>query len=1153
MGVDVWSVSVVGIAYLCLLFVIAALGDRHAARLRSSRWEPFVYALSLGIYCTSWTFYGSVGRAASTGMDFVLIYVGPALMLSAGLPLLRKVLRVAKANNVTSIADFIGARFGKSQSVAALVTVIAVIGVLPYLALQLQAVTLSFNALVGGYDPGVARSHPGAVFGDIALYAALAMAVFAILFGLRHAYANERHQGLMMAMAFESLVKLAAFLAVGLFATRILLADPSGQVPLVPVGRAGSGLIEFSPQANWLAITLVAAFAFVLLPRQFHVTVVESSESSHLKTAAWLFPLYLVLISVLVPAIAVVGLRQFPGATLPDAFVLMLPVANHHSLLSLAVFVGGLSASTSMVIVEAIALSTMICNEIVVPLLIRASGRPDGHGAATSRRILTIRRSAVFVILLGAYAYHAAIADRYPLASIGLISFTAVAQFAPAVILGMYWRGANRHGAIAGMAAGAAIWAYALLLPSLLVAGWLPATSGLGSASLPDFGGHLDPLGSGIFWSLSINTVLVVLVSQLTAASERDRRQAEAFVLGVRPGTEPNNGASLHGAAFDELKSLVERLVGHDRAARAFSGPIEAYRDKDLAAYVERLLSGVVGTASAHIMVAAAARRRGVSIGGTRALLDEASEAILFNHRLMRSTLENVPVLINYVDRDERYRFTNESYARAYGRTGTDSIGLTLQEVLGETRYRQLAPHVTAVLAGERQEFEVEFPQLGIEAARGTYIPHFDEHGRVVGFFTLYQDVTEQRRVERILRETNELLERRVAERTRELLTLNAQLAQAKSAAEAANLGKTRFLAAASHDLLQPLHVARLLTGALAERGLGGRSGVLLEQLETALFSVDDLLQTLLDISKLDAGALEPRVRPVQIGELLRGVVAAFEPMAAQRGLSIRTVATDAVVVTDPSLLRRIIQNFVSNALRYTSEGKVLVGCRRRSGALAIEVWDTGCGIAPEQLGVIFEEFRRLESADPNVPPGLGLGLAIVQRIADLLGHPVGVRSWPGRGSLFSVTAPRGELPERQVRPARVLFPASGVAGKCVLCIDDDPAVLTAMEALLEGWSCRVLTAASVASGLERLSESQAAPDLILMDYHLGCEATGFDAIGRLRQAAGCQAPAILVTANRTEAVRQAALSNGYPVLNKPLRPGALRALMTQMLAKAAN
>ena len=1158
-----WFVSVVALSYLGLLFAIAFYGDRRAEQGRAGARESVIYALSLAIYCTSWTFYGSVGRAASHGIDFVLIYVGPILLIVPGYPIMRKILRIARAHNVTSIADFIGARYGKSRPVAALATVIAVVGVLPYLALQLQAVTLSFETLVSP-SLDIARSESALPpWQDTALYVALMMAAFSILFGVRHVHASERHHGLILAIAFESLVKLGAFIAAGLFVVFGLFDGPAqlfGRALADPAVAARVEAIAFQPA--WISITLLAAFAFICLPRQFHVAVVENGRSGNLRTAAWLFPLYLVAINLFVPAIALVGLLRFADGTPPDLFVLMLPIAGQQSWLSLAVFIGGLSASTSMVIVEGVALSTMICNELVMPVLLRRPSLRTATGGAMGGLLLAIRRSAIFVVLLAAYGYHTLIGDRYPLASIGLISFCAVAQFGPALLLGLYWRSAHRLGALVGMAGGALVWAYALLLPSLSEAGWLPAA--LGGGVLPSVWTGADPLTNGAVWSLLVNLALLVGGSLLARRHEHDRQQAQAFVAGETWLDAAHPESPGHAPAFDDLKSLVARFLGNERAERAFAGPVTVYREKALAAFTERLLSGAIGAASARIVVAAVLRRRWAATWGSRAMLDEASQAILLNRDLLRATLENVSQGIGMFDPELRLAAWNRRFLGLLGiPEDLTQIGTPLAQVVESPERRQSAVGVDLAMLEEA----CRDPTLAA-------MPHTYERrrsdGRMLelqtnpmpagGFVLVCTDITERtqnlealRDSERRVREANEMLERRVGERTQELTSVNERLSEAKAAAEAANVGKTRFLAAASHDLLQPLHAARLFAGALAERPRGTKAGALVHQLDQALGAVDELLQALLDISKLDAGALKPQPRPVVIGEIIESVAASFEPLAEQRGLSLQVVGSRAVVLTDPTLLRRVLQNFVANAIRYTRRGGVLIGCRRRGECVVVEVWDTGPGIPADKLGVIFEEFKRLGTQDRDAPAGLGLGLAIVDRIARMLDHPVSVRSWPGRGSVFSVSLPLGAAVPLVSRPAADRRVPNVLSGKLVLCIDNDASVLVAMRPLLEGWSCMVLTATDLAGARRELKRCALAPDIILADHHLEGGETGMAVIEALARDLGVRIPAILITADYSEALREAAQTSGHPTLNKPLRPAALRALMSQVLRRETD
>ncbi|WP_343713525.1 NahK/ErcS family hybrid sensor histidine kinase/response regulator, partial [Inquilinus sp.] len=526
-------------------------------------------------------------------------------------------------------------------------------------------------------------------------------------------------------------------------------------------------------------------------------------------------------------------------------------------------------------------------------------------------------------------------------------------------------------------------------------------------------------------------------------------------------------------------------------------------------------------------------------------------DALRESERRIRIYTDNVPVLIAYVDREQRYRFTNRPYEQALGLQRGETDGLSIRTALGEQRYGRLKPYIDAVLAGRHQVFEIEFAAAGAELARGTYIPHRDGQGEVIGFFTLYQDVTEQRRAEAVLRETAETLERRVAERTRELTELNEALAAAKAAAEAANLGKTRFLAAASHDLLQPFHAARLLTATLAER-LGRKAEApLVGHIDSSLATVEELLQALLEISKLDAGAVEPQPRAASVDEILRMAVLPFEPIARRRGLRLKVVSSSATALTDPALVRRIVQNLVSNAVRYTREGAVLVGCRRRGDALVIQVWDTGPGIPPEQLSAIFEEFRRLGSGGEDEPAGLGLGLAIVERIAARLGHRVSVRSRLGRGSVFELALPRAREPAaaRPSEAPRRRSPGTDLAGRLVLCVDNDRAILTATRLLLEGWGCTVLTAVDAETAREALQAAGRAPDMVLLDHHLAGAETGLDVLDALEAEIGRRLPAALVTADRTDPVKAAARSRDLPLLHKPLKPAALRALLVQRLA----
>jgi PAS domain S-box-containing protein len=988
------------------------------------------------------------------------------------------------------------------------------------------------------------------------------------------------------------------------------------------------------------------------LPRQFHVGVVEYGSAGGQRTARWLFPMYLVAINLFVVPIAAIGLLTPAAGTNPDLYVVTLPLAAGNHGLSVFAFIGGLSAATSMVIVACFALSVMIGNELVTPLLLRSklALRRDIGGI-----VLNVRHFAVVGILLCAYGFERASAQVLPLASIGLVSFCAVAQFAPALLIGLYWRGAHRHGVIAGLIGGCSIWACLLLFP--LLGGpndWLAHVGQSGQEMVRFLLGPLDSVPLTVFASLSVNVSLLVGVSLFARRDLRDIVQADAFVAGEHSidmiESELPSGT--------ELRALVSRFVGDERAAQAFA---EAPRDPgELVVFAERLLSGAIGAASAHIMVRSGHLPLNLSRREARAMLGEAAAAILQNAELLRSTLDsvsqgiavfdenrylavwneqflmltglsregvragapiaelsavagfaldapetasqrlkhgsgrtltvnrdamrnggivitvrdvsdeeraaeairdserririytdNVPALIAYIDRDERYRFTNQPYQKALNLSSADMEGRSLIEVLGRSRYDELKPHIDAALRGEPQSFEIGFPTNNqrIEIARGNYIPHFDERGDVLGFFLLYQDITEPRRAEQELRQAKDRLEERVQERTAELARLVQQLSDARQQAEAANQSKTRFLAAASHDLLQPLHAARLFSAALLERR---PTDDIVAKVDRSLAAVEAILDALLDIAKLDADAVKPNIGAVPLGPLLASLPDSFAAIAERNNVQLRIVPTRLGIASDPQLLRRILQNLVSNALRYSPgtakrPAKVLVGCRRRHGQVVLQVWDNGPGIAADKQPLIFKEFVRLPQSGPAAQErGLGLGLAIVDRIARMLGHPVGVRSAPGRGSCFSVSMPIARERVAQTAQRRERLPARQPAALSVLVIDNEASVQDGMRTLLQGWGCKVAAAASLPEALESLSAHRLTPDVVLVDLHLDNGLDGFAVIAALRAAFGADLPAALISADRSDGVRSMAREQGILPLPKPVRIAALRALLAQ-------
>jgi Na+/proline symporter/nitrogen-specific signal transduction histidine kinase len=655
---ETWVVVVTSVAYLGLLFVIAYYGDRRADLGRSVISNGYVYALSLAVYATSWTFYGSVGRAASTGVGFLPIYLGPTVMVALWWLVLRKIIRISRRNRITSLADFVSSRYGKSSLLGGLVTVIAVLGIIPYIALQLKAVSTTFGILRGHPDLPTAAAAPDVpVLQDTALYTALLLAAFTIVFGTRHLDATERHEGMVAAIAFESLVKLVAFLAVGGYVTFVLF-DGFGDVFGRAAARADMAHLftQTGSYGSWLWLIVLSMLAILLLPRQWQVGVVENVDEGHIKTAMWLFPLYLLLINVFVLPIAIAGLLTFGNGANADAFVLALPLADQQRGLALLVFIGGLSAATGMVIVETIALSTMVSNSLVVPLLLHRSDALAGH-RDLGGLILGVRRLTIVLVLLLGFVYFRLAGEALALVSIGLISFAAVAQFAPAILGGLFWKGATRRGAIAGLAAGFAVWAYTLPLPSLAEAGWLPASfpeDGPFGASLlaPHalFGlDGLDQVSHSMLWSMLVNVGAFVGLSLTGSRAPAEHVQAAEFVDVFR---RPRDGAHAFWrgtATVGELQGLLERFVGPDRARESLASYAArtgtdispgSDADADLVHHVETLLAGAVGSASARFMVSSVVAEEPLAASEVMEILDEASQVLAYSRALEHKSRE---------------------------------------------------------------------------------------------------------------------------------------------------------------------------------------------------------------------------------------------------------------------------------------------------------------------------------------------------------------------------------------------------------------------------------------------------------------------------------------------------------------------------------
>lgn len=639
--------------YLILLFLVGWIAERYAAKGKSIASNPYVYALSLAVFCTAWTFYGSVGKASHGGIDYLAVYIGPTLAVPLWFLVLRKMIRICKVQRITTIADFISSRYGKNISLAILVTVFLFIGIIPYISIQLKAIAESFEIMISSGKTSI-HANTNAITHNTAFIVAMCMSIFTILFGTRRIEANERHEGMVAAIAFESIVKLVAFISIGVYVTYFCFngfQDIFSKVAASPQGLTAMTIPNQKAMSDWFWITVLSGIAATFLPRQFQVTVVENLNEQNLKKAIWLFPLYLLLINIFVWPIAFGGNLLFNQNDVdPDFFVLNIPLIKHQYALSLFVFIGGFAAATGMIIVETIALSTMFSNHIVIPIILGIEPLKARLAPHMSLTVIRSRRVGMLLIIGSAYLYYRFIGNMYSLVSVGLISFVSIAQLAPSIIGGLFWKRANKKGALAGLIAGAFIWFYTLILPSIIQFEYWhnPSFSWLNPTAL--FGLHVySPIVHGMFWSLGLNILLYIGVSVYTQASVNEENQAEIFVNILNYSKVANDASTWsHSANLNDIESLLAVFLGEERsksalhtfAQRNHIDLKQRHADPKLIAYAERVLSGIIGSASARIMVSSAVKEEEIRVDALIDILRESQQLLRLNRELKRKTDE---------------------------------------------------------------------------------------------------------------------------------------------------------------------------------------------------------------------------------------------------------------------------------------------------------------------------------------------------------------------------------------------------------------------------------------------------------------------------------------------------------------------------------
>ncbi|MCV6626460.1 MAG: PAS-domain containing protein, partial [Cellvibrionaceae bacterium] len=860
-----------------------------------------------------------------------------------------------------------------------------------------------------------------------------------------------------------------------------------------------------------------------------------------------------------------------------DTLVLTLPASEGLNTVAVLAFIGGFSAATGMVIVAAVTLAVMISNELVAPLWLRINRDRDLSVASLGNHLRLIRRLSIFAILLLSWVVHKAISGMEGLAPIGLLSFAAAAQFAPALFAALYWHKAHRLGVLAGLVAGYSLWLFCLVFPALapehpLLSEGLFAQSWLRPQHL--FGAEgWDPLSHGVFWSLSFNLGLFVLVSKLSPVADKDVQQAQMFIDRV---TEDQTGAplALTEVHMGQVQGLLEPLVGKEKLQeywRLFehrSGQrlmVDDLAPQFVVQEVEGVVASILGAATAARAMKLLTRDRPLQLQDFAELVDNASQQLRFNQDLLQTTVETVSQGISVVDAELRLVAWNEHYASLFNYPErTLYIGCPVENLYrinaergmygGKNSDEEVQRRLDLLRHGSAHRFERELPNGLVVDVRGTPMPNG-------GFVTTYTDISDFKAAVKALEDTTASLEQRVAQRTAELSISNEELAaENRRRADAEQRlweqhnEKTRFLAHTSHDLLQPINAARLFAASVQEKLNLRRWQEVAEDIasiDSALASAEDLIGALREISKLDAGELTPKREAFAVDDLLQPLAAEFAAEVSRQGLGFHYRSSKLWVDSDAHLLRRIVQNFLSNALRYTQRGKVLLGCRRRGDSLEIQVFDTGPGIEAHEQKKIFDEFVRLGGSRRKADKGLGLGLAISKRIADILEHPIILKSQTGRGTLFAVKVPMVAAQERRASPSLQQQAGADLNDARILCVDNEEAIVEGMRGLLETWGCKVWVAMDIDTALAEYAEHK--PDFVVADYHLDNGETGiqlFDHLHQIHGRDGRDLSGIMISADNSESLRDAASSRGYYYLSKPVKPAALRSLIRRLCRK---
>ncbi|MFT4654307.1 MAG: Na+/proline symporter/signal transduction histidine kinase/CheY-like chemotaxis protein [Patiriisocius sp.] len=1118
---SIWTLALITGLYVLTLFGIAAWGNKLGRPHRS------VYALALGVHCTSWAFFGTTTQSLQFGWAVIPTYLGVILVMLFGFSVLRKIAHICRQHRISSLAEFIGIRYHHSNVLAGLVVALCFVGVIPYIALQLDAISSAIALMT---------TDNSEWSGSISLYVTVFMAVFSIWFGTRTLDLTTKRNGLMLTIAFESVLKLAGLLVVGIYCVYVL---SDGWLDLLDKSldnEITKATLE-KPFAAWVYIShiLLGICSMFCLPRQFHINFIENNNDNELKHARWVFPLYLSLMTLFILPIALTGQLLFTdSATNTDSFVLSIPISQNNHGVTIMAYLGGLAASTSMIIVATLALGNMVANNLLTPLWLYSRHLHAGQPRLSAHQLLRIRQSTIIVLLFIAYWYHQNISQASPLVKSGTIAIALMAQTLPAILLGLYWQNAHKFAAMIGLLSGSAIVISQMLYPAVLSSYYFaPAPNDV------DF-------AFAIFLSLGLNFALLVVCSLLIKNTL------------VNPFAEEGLMRPTLNIPADKLTAMLKRILP-PKTALGFTVKLEKREvfatqiiPPDLLLEAGQTLTSHVGNASARILLNAISNNDYDNTQELTELVEIATQSFQFNHEVLQSSIAHLPQGISVVDSDLKLVAWNKQYETLFYYPKDFLVtGLSVERILKFNAGRGLISRVSKHLTHQQQPIQDAVEkrlQLMQQSKAYQYIRQHNQDKIIEisgnplpggGYITSFTDITQYIKIQQQLEMAKEDLEQRVQLRTKELEI-------AKTEAENANLSKTKFLAATGHDLMQPFNAATLFASMLHEKLAKSELSEISRHLVQSLDNADELLGMLIEITKLETGKIIPIPSLFALDELLQNLANDFAVIGAQKNIRVKYLPSRIWVRTDKRLLSRVIQNLLANAIRYTDKGKVLLGVRRRSNKRCeIVVLDTGRGIAKDNQSKVFNEFQRLDQQHDT--QGLGLGLTIVERTSQLLDIKISLVSEIGKGTCFGlslVRQPPGKSNNRAIRAGPRVDNKQFLNYKRVLVLENDRQIATALGALLNDWGAVTDYAHNLSSALEICQP----PDLIIADYHLDDADNGISVCQALLKNIGKSVPMILSSADRCEYIQEKAIANNMRYLPKPIKSAALKRLIQTRL-----